>query len=545
MAHVIYTGSSGDAGAALVAVASAMARHGVAADDRAPYLAAVARGLRACRDGAIVRVALNGSRLETVIDAGTPVVAAAHGPAGGPDGAGGPGVPWADLLAHLVEQHDLLDGYRTEIEQTNRGVVALHAELADNEERLRRASRLQQQSLRAERRARAAAEAARSRLAFLAHAGATLSESLAHETVLARLRDLVVPRFARSLTVWLARGAVLDPFPPAEASSAPSEYVEKAYVSGRVQHATPFAADANAITDMDIDVTPSGRPLLAVPLVSNGVTRGVLAAEPLAPAFTDEDVMLFGELGRLTAGAIDNALRYEHERDVAERLQRAMLTDLPGTGRLAFTARYLPAEAGLNVGGDWYDAFERPDGDVIAAVGDVTGHGLQAAALMGQLRTALRAYALEADGPGHVLTCMHRMLSHLQPEDLATAVLAQWSPDGRLRWANAGHPPPLLRAPDGTVTALDDHGFLLGMPFEGAAQAEHSTVLAPGSAVLFYTDGLIERRGAPLDAGIERLAAAFAAATGALDDVADEVLDAMLSDSTREDDTCLLIFRNT
>jgi serine phosphatase RsbU (regulator of sigma subunit) len=260
-------------------------------------------------------------------------------------------------------------------------------------------------------------------------------------------------------------------------------------------------------------------------------------------SFAAEDVAVFSELARIAAAATDNALRYEHERDVAERLQRAMLTDLPPAGRLQFTARYLPAEAGLNVCGDWYDAFERPDGDVIAAVGDVTGHGLQAAALMGQLRTTLRAFAIDAPGPGKVLTRMHRLLSHLQPDDLATAVLAQLSPDGLLRWSNAGHPPPLLRAPGGAVTLLDGHDFLLGMPLEGAALQEFSIRPAPGTAVLFYTDGLIERRGVPLGEGIDRLAEAFATADGDLDSIADSVLDEMLRDSAREDDTCLLLFR--
>jgi serine phosphatase RsbU (regulator of sigma subunit) len=284
--------------------------------------------------------------------------------------------------------------------------------------------------------------------------------------------------------------------------------------------------------------------LLAIPLISRGTTLGVLAAEPPSGSFTAEDVGVFTELARVTAVATDNALRYEHERDVADILQRAMLTDLPARGRLRwFTARYLPAEAALNVGGDWYDAFERPDGDVMAVVGDVTGHGPQAAALMGQLRTTLRAYAVDAEGPGDVLTRTHRLLSHLQPDDLATAVLAQISPDGLLRWSNAGHPPPLLRTPDGAVTALEGHDFLLGMPLEGAALREFGTRPEPGSVVLFYTDGLIERRGVPLGESIDRLARAFARATGGLDAIADSVLAEMLRDSAREDDTCLLVFQ--
>ncbi|MEV5708166.1 SpoIIE family protein phosphatase [Actinoallomurus sp. NPDC052274] len=582
MRQRIYDGPVTDAGPALASAAAAAVRLGVAADERARFLAAVARALRDHHPEGAVELSAEDHRLTAVIKVGTPpegtvTLATAVGTArpvdgtpaardgtGSPDGSGsldgggslgGAGSPDGSgsldgagslggtaLLDHLIELQTMVEWSQGELEQTNKGVLALHAELAENAERLRKASELQQRSLRAERTARAAADAARARLAFLAHAGSTLSESLDHETVLARLHSLVVPRYASAVTVWLVRGSgPLEPVPAGSSAAAPSPYVEKAYVSGRVQRVTVARDDAHPANDLD---TRSGRePLLALPLISHGVTLGVLEARAAAASFGTEDIAMFRELARLTAAAIDNALRYEHERDVAERLQRAMLTDLPPAARLEFTARYLPAEAGLNVGGDWYDAFERPDGDVVIAVGDVTGHGLQAATLMGQLRTALRAYAMDAEGPGEVLTCMHRMLSHLQPEDLATAVLAQMSPDGRLRWSNAGHPPPLLRAPDGSVTVLHGHDFLLGMPFEKAAIKEHRTWLTPGCAVIFYTDGLIERRDASLDHGIERLAAAFRSAEGELDHVADSVLEAMLSDSVREDDTCLLIFR--
>ncbi|GAA0314534.1 SpoIIE family protein phosphatase [Actinoallomurus spadix] len=545
MRQRIYDGPVTEAGAALACAADAAVRLGVAADERARFLADVARALRDRHPGGTIELSAEDLRLTAVIKAGTPpertltlaVAGTGPGPVDGTPAHGG-----TALLDHLVELQTLVEWSQKELEQTNKGVVALHAELAENTERLREASGLQQRLLRAERTARAAADAARSRLEFLAHAGSTLSETLDHETVLARLRSLTVPRYASAVTVWLARGSgPLEPYPAAPATGGPSPYVEKAYVSGRMQRVTVARAEADA--GGDFDGGPGREPLLALPLISHGVTLGVLEARAAAASFGTEDIAMFRELARLTAAAIDNALRYEHERDVAERLQRAMLTKLPPAARLEFTARYLPAEAGLNVGGDWYDAFERPDGDVIVAVGDVTGHGLQAAALMGQLRTALRAYAMDAEGPGEVLTRMHRMLSHLQPEDLATAVLAQMSPDGRLRWSNAGHPPPLLRAPDGSVTVLDGHDFLLGMPFEKAAITEHGTRLTPGCAVIFYTDGLIERRDAGLDHGIERLAAAFRSAEGELDHIADAVLDAMLSDSVREDDTCLLIFR--
>lgn len=543
MTERIHHGPIAEPAAALAVVAAAMARLGVAADERAGLLASVARGVRDHHPGGWLTLSVTDEpRLRATVSGdgapdrtGTARIGAGADPVSGGETA---------LLDLIIDQYDTLGRHRRELERTDQGVLALHAELAETTERLRQASDLQRRFLDAERAAHAAAEASRARLAFLAHAGATLAESLDHEQILGRLHTIVVPRHASAMTVWLVREpGTLDAFPAEDEPQRPHPLIEKAFASGRAQHATrEWSAQETA---PGVDTTVDRQQILAIPLISRGGTLGVLAAEPPAGSFGAEDVAAFIELARLTAAATDNALRYEHEHDIAQLLQRAMLTRLPAGGRLELTARYLPAEAGLNVGGDWYDAFARPDGDMMAVVGDVTGHGLQAAALMGQLRTTLRAYAMDAGGPGEVLTRMHRLLSHLQPDDLATAVLAQVSADGMLRWANAGHPPPLVRAPDGTVTPLEGHDFLLGMPLEGAALQEFGIRPEPGSVVLFYTDGLIERRGVPLGDCIDRLARAFRRAAGGLDAMADQVLAEMLRDSAREDDTCLLMFRAT
>ena len=130
-----------------------------------------------------------------------------------------------------------------------------------------------------------------------------------------------------------------------------------------------------------------------------------------------------------------------------------MLTELPTGPGVECAARYLPAVTGLNVGGDWYDAFRRPDGTLVLAVGDVAGHGLAAATLMGQLRTAMRAYAMDLPEAGEVLTRLHALIRHIDPDHCATAILAMVSPEGRMSIATAGHPPPLLRDPGGTGAA--------------------------------------------------------------------------------------------
>jgi serine phosphatase RsbU (regulator of sigma subunit) len=253
------------------------------------------------------------------------------------------------------------------------------------------------------------------------------------------------------------------------------------------------------------------------------------------------------ELTRRASIAIDNARRFEHNRDIAETLQRALLTDLPATPGLSLAARYLPATHGLNIGGDWYDAFPQRDGGLITVIGDVTGHGLHAAVMMSQLRTALRAYAVDGDSPGRLLTRLHRFLHHLQPDLYATAVIARFHPDEpTLTWAAAGHPPPVLRLPDGTVRTLDAKpGAMLGIPLTQEI-ADHTEQLEPGSTLALYTDGLVERRAQGIDPGIERLAAALGGFRSAeldadLEGSADGLLHPLLSDSERDDDVCLLL----
>jgi serine phosphatase RsbU (regulator of sigma subunit) len=220
---------------------------------------------------------------------------------------------------------------------------------------------------------------------------------------------------------------------------------------------------------------------------------------------------------------------------------------VPTAPGLLMTARYLPATRGLNIGGDWYDVFHQPDGSLLAVIGDVTGHGLRAAVVMGQLRTALRAYAVEDGSPGEILTRLHRMLRHLQPELYATAVIARIRPGhSDVVWASAGHPPPVVRDANGTVRVLDTKpGVMLGVPV-AHTYADQTAELPPGSSLLLYTDGLVERRSRGMDVGIEALSRILAAVSTQdleqdMDAAADDLLTSLLRDSARDDDVCLLL----
>ncbi|MGW4954894.1 PP2C family protein-serine/threonine phosphatase [Streptomyces parvulus] len=438
------------------------------------------------------------------------------------------------VLERLGEQEDLVEFHREELHQTNQGVVALHAELDA-------AGRAQREAFAAERKARTEAENARRRLTFLADASAVLTASLDHHEIVRRLPELLVPEYAASVDVWLFEqdDGAAGPAHPAAAVVAAR--------TGRPQYAAPHPGGLPGVQDQPPSALDPERPALCIPLPTRQAPLGVVTLSPPGERWDPDDAVMLVELTRRASIAIDHAQRYQHNRDIAETLQRALLTDLPSPAGLGLAARYLPATHGLNIGGDWYDAFRQPDGGVITVVGDVTGHGLRAAVMMSQLRTALRAYAVDGGSPGRLLTRLHTFLHHLQPDLFATAVIARFHPDEpTLTWAAAGHPPPVLRTPDGRVRILDDKpGAMLGIPLQQEI-ADHSVPLAPGSTLALYTDGLVERRAQGIDPGIERLAEALGSfATPRLESdlegSADELLRPLLSDSERDDDVCLLL----
>ena len=283
----------------------------------------------------------------------------------------------------------------------------------------------------------------------------------------------------------------------------------------------------------------------------------VLARGPGSPAYTEQDLAVATDLGRRAGLTLDNARLYQSEHRIAETLQRSLLPELPRVPGLRLAARYQASESGADVGGDFYEVISLPDGAVGVAVGDVVGHDVFAAAAMGHLRGLLRAsvwdvgpYPGGADrrqgqDPAVVLTRVDRLVQGLESATLASVTYARLEPlagDGgrwRLRYSSAGHPPMLVRRPDGNVDVLAAaDGVLLGVSESKRRSAEE--VLEPGSTLLGYTDGLVERRGESLDAGLDRLCHVLRSGPEDVDALVDHVV-GTLGDS--EDDVAVLALR--
>jgi serine phosphatase RsbU (regulator of sigma subunit) len=253
--------------------------------------------------------------------------------------------------------------------------------------------------------------------------------------------------------------------------------------------------------------------------------------------------------------ALDNARLFEQQRRLAEVLQRSMLTAPPEPDHAEIVVRYHPAMQAAEVGGDWYDAFLQPSGAAMLVIGDVVGHDTEAAAVMGQLRGLLRGVAYrDGIGPAVVLTELDRAIEGLQMNAMATAAIArvEQTPEERaagvtrLRWSNAGHPPPLLLHADGRVELLVDGRPELMLGVDPTARRSESVVTVErGATLLLYTDGLVESRGADLDRGLAALqGAAVRAGTTDPDELCDRLL-AELAGGVRADDVALLAITRT
>ena len=283
--------------------------------------------------------------------------------------------------------------------------------------------------------------------------------------------------------------------------------------------------------------------LLGVPLLVEGDVIGVLHVGTVEyRLFTDDDVDLLQSAADRAALAIASRMA-ERERGLADALQTSLMPRLPNLPAVALTGRYLPA-ASAQLGGDWYDAFQLPDGRLGMAIGDVVGRGFHAAAIMGQLRSGLRAYALDGMPPGAVLERLSRLLRQLEPGRTATVLYLVLDPHGgSLVASSAGHPPPLLAHEDGDPDFLELPGSAPLGATRHPTYEERERSLDPGAALLLYTDGLVERPGESLDAGLERMKAIVAEEDENIEKLGDNLVDGLLPEGSTEDDAALLLAR--
>ncbi|GAA2740489.1 SpoIIE family protein phosphatase [Kitasatospora cinereorecta] len=429
--------------------------------------------------------------------------------------------------------------------------------------------------------AEARAARAQERLALLASATARIGTTLDLQRTAEELIEAVIPRFADFATVDLLepvlRGEEPAPIQPDRPVHVRAVAVGEAYGSGltTVADAVGVSSEYDA-KRIYTQCLRSGRPLLKphvdeevlrglvpssdrvdpgiaagihsylmVPVVARGMVLGgaefVRTRNP--EPFGAADVALAEELVARAALAIDNARLYRRERETALTLQRSLLPqEIHRTLGLEIAHRYLPSSVVSEVGGDWFDVVPLSCGRVVLVVGDVMGHGIRAAATMGQLRTVARTLATLDLPPEQVLTRLDETASAIGEGQFATCICALYDPVDRT-WtvASAGHLPPVLVDPDGTSRIIElPPGLPLGVGGAGFESVEFT--LPAGTLFALYTDGLVERRGRDLDEGIDLLARTLAARGRTLEENCDAVLAALVTDGT-DDDIAMIMAR--
>ncbi|AJF63901.1 SpoIIE family protein phosphatase [Streptomyces vietnamensis] len=416
-------------------------------------------------------------------------------------------------------------------------------------------------------------ERARHRFALLAEAGARIGTTLDLKQTAEETVRFLVPQLADSADVQMLE-SVLEPDDPAAstrgvlrrlAAQFPDPTAPTALLTpGQtfqipldsvyeqvVVHGRPTNLYTSDLPRLFTDPrTEALRTYLAtrlgsarlVPLVARGQVLGAVTVTRLRTRepFDAQDCVLIDEVVARAALNIDNARLYTTQREAALTLQRSLTNNaLPAVTGLELTGRYLPASS-HDVGGDWFDVIALPGGRTGLVIGDVMGHGIHAAAVMGQLRTAVRTLARHDIAPARMLRSLDAVVADLGEDEMATCVYAVHDPaTGGWTIARAGHLPPAVATPDGTITFLDGPpGTPLGT---GAHDFGTEEVALPGGGLLvLYTDGLIEARDRDLDQGMRQLAEALQPLDRPLDTLCDEVLGRLLAGSAQDDVAMLL-----
>jgi phosphoserine phosphatase RsbU/P len=280
--------------------------------------------------------------------------------------------------------------------------------------------------------------------------------------------------------------------------------------------------------------------MVGVPMFEGGRVVGVMHVGSLSGRrFTTDDAALLQVAADRAASAV-SAIRARTDRVAAAALQRSLMPSaLPEIADAELAARFIPGHG--VIGGDWYDVFCLPTGELAMVVGDVAGSGLAAAVIMGRMRSALRAYALESSDPAEVLTRLDRKMQHFEPGALATVLYAVFEPSlESVRISSAGHIPPVLAMPGHSGELADVHADLLIGADATASRRSITVTMPPGSLLCMCTDGLIERREVPLDEGLDRLCKAVQA--GPAEAACASALLSLVGNEDVKDDVAVLMF---
>ena len=413
---------------------------------------------------------------------------------------------------------------------------------------------------------------ARDRARFGADVSLTLDAAgLGVQSRLERLAELLVPRLADACTIELevdgeistvsvrAVSTEVEDALSAVRNRHPREEHEGGVIDEVIRTGQSRLLDDPSLLADQIGGPGAPPPLVArlrrhaptcaviVPIAAHGRAVGAIMLLSLDPArrFDQDDVQMASDVGRRAGLALENARLFEEQAGVALTLQRSLLPrELPSVQGMTWAGRYISKAAGTEAGGDWFAAVVLDETRVALAVGDVVGRGTEAAAVMGQLRGAMRAYAMAGMSPADILTHLSRLAEGIPGAFASTAACVEIDhAAGRLRYARAGHPPPLLIAPGGEARFLDmPAGAILGVRHD--EHGEVSAEIPDGAAILLYTDGAIERRGEPLDTGLERLArTAVLSWPSAPSVLCDELVARLFLDDAPDDDVALLVAR--